>query len=84
MSGAGHNFGIVTSVNYQIHDRTSEADNGFATATYTSKQDTLESVFKLANTGIKAEKRPVELTHYAIFANDPTVDTEPIINFLVY
>jgi FAD/FMN-containing dehydrogenase len=84
LRGAGHNFGIVTSVNYQVYDRTSDADEGFATASYTFTQDKLEAVFSLANKWIKADHRPVELTHYAIFANAPPVDSKPIINFLVY
>lgn len=82
--GAGHNYGIVSSINYQVYDRKTDADNGFATATYTFKQDKLESVFAIANEWLRAQNRPVELTHYVIFANAPTVDSKPIINFLVY
>lgn len=84
LRGAGHNFGIVTSVNYQVYERTSEKDNGFSTATYTFKQDKLESLFTIANQWLKAKDRPVELTHYAVLANAPPVDSKPIINFFVY
>ncbi|KAF1957836.1 FAD-binding domain-containing protein [Byssothecium circinans] len=83
--GAGHNFGIVTSVNYQVYDRKTDVDSGFATATYIFTQDKLESVFTIANQWIAATNRPVELTHYAVFVNVPQIDpTNAIIQFLVY
>lgn len=83
LRGAGHNFGIVTSVNYQVYDTTPEND-GFATATFTFTQDKMEAVFTIANRWLAAKHRPIELTHYAIFTNNPTVDPKPIIIFLVY
>lgn len=84
LKGAGHNFGIVTSVNFQVYDSTPDID-GFATATYTFTQDKLEAVFSIANQWLAAKNRPVELTHYGIFASNPTVDTKnPVIVFLVY
>lgn len=83
LRGAGHNFGVVTSVNYQIYDSTPGID-GFATATFTFTQDKLEAVFAIANQWLSAKNRPVELTHYAIFAFNPAVDSKPIILFLVY
>jgi len=84
LRGAGQNFGIVSSVRYQVYDRKSVTDEGFATATYTFTQDKLESVFRIANQWIKERNRPVELTHYAIIANAPSIDSKPIINFIVY
>lgn len=84
LRGAGHNFGVVTSVNYQIYDRKSNTDNGFATVTYIFTQDNLEKVFDIANGWIEASDRPVELTHYAVFVNVPQIDpTHPIIQFIV-
>ena len=83
LRGTGHNFGIVTSVNYQVYDSTPDND-GFATATFTFTQDKLEAVFAIANRWLAATKRPVELTHYAIFAFNPAVDSKPVIEFLVY
>ncbi|KAL9036477.1 MAG: hypothetical protein Q9214_006114, partial [Letrouitia sp. 1 TL-2023] len=83
LRGAGHNFGIVTSVHYQVYDSTPDID-GFATATFTFTQDKLEAVFAIANQWLAAKNRPVELTHYAIFASNPAVDSKPIIQFLVY
>lgn len=83
LRGAGHNFGVVTSVYYQAYDSTPDID-GFATATFTFTQDKLEAVFTIANQWLAAPNRPVELTHYGIFANNPAVDSKPIIEFLVY
>lgn len=78
--GAGHNFGVVTSVAYQIYDRTPD----IATAVFTFTQDKLEDVFTIANQWLAAPNRPVELTHFGVFANNPAVDPKPIILFLVY
>lgn len=83
LRGAGHNFGVVTSVHYQIYDRKPDIDN-FATAIFTFTQDKMEDVFTIANQWLAAPNRPVELTHYGIFANNPAVDSKPIIQFLVY
>lgn len=83
LRGAGHNFGIVTSVNYQVYDTTRDND-GFATATFTFTQNKLEALFAIANQWLAAKYRPVELTHYAIFANNPAIDSKPVILFLVY
>lgn len=45
----------------------------------------MESVFAIANKWLAAKNRPVELTHYAIFANNPAIDPKnAIIQFLVY
>ena len=70
-------------MNYQIYDSTPDID-GFATATFTFTQDKLEAVFAIANGWLAAKKRPVELTHYAIFAFNPAVDSKPVIEFLIY
>ncbi|KAI9707020.1 MAG: hypothetical protein M1820_004608 [Bogoriella megaspora] len=83
LRGAGHNFGIVTSVNYRIFDSVPGQD-GFATSIFTFTQDKLEDVFSIANSWIKAKDRPVELTHYGIIALNPAIDSKPIIEFLVY
>lgn len=83
LRGAGHNFGVVTSVYYEAYDSTPDND-GFATATFTFTQDKLEAVFTIANQWLAAPNRPVELTQYGIIAIDPAVDSKPIIKFLVY
>ena len=83
LKGAGQNFGIVTSMHYQVYDSTPDV-NGFTTAVFTFTQDKLEAVFAIANRWLAAKNRPVELTHYAIFINNPAVDSKPIFEFLVY
>lgn len=80
LRGAGHNFGIVTSVVYQIYDRTPD----IATAAFTFTQDRLEDVFAIVNQWLAAPKRPVELTHFGIFVNNPAIDSKPIIILLVH
>lgn len=50
LQGAGHNFGIVTQVEYKVYD---VAENGWGDWTYAIlifKQDKLEVVFSLINT----------------------------------
>ncbi|KAJ4295054.1 hypothetical protein N0V90_007062 [Kalmusia sp. IMI 367209] len=84
MRGAGHNFGVVTQVDYQVYDRTTVADEGFSTKVYIFKQDKLESVFNVMNTWINAKNRPVELTHFGVILNNPDVDSKPVIQLLVF
>lgn len=83
LRGAGHNFGIVTSFHYQIHDRVPGMD-GYATANFTFTQDKLEKVFTIANGWITARNRPVELMHYGVFAIKPSVDPKPVVVLLVF
>ena len=83
LKGAGHNFGIVTSFHYQIHDRVPGMD-GYATANFTFTQDKLEDIFTIANQWIAAKNRPVELMHYGLFALRPWVDPKPVIVLLVF
>lgn len=80
LRGAGHNFGVVTSMVYQIYDRTPD----ISTAIFTFTQDKLDDVFTIANKWLAAPNRPVELTHFGIFANNPAVDSKPIILLLVH
>ncbi|APA15090.1 hypothetical protein sscle_14g098600 [Sclerotinia sclerotiorum 1980 UF-70] len=80
LRGAGHNFGIVTSIYYQIYDRTPDIDS-FATATFTFTQDRLEEVFSIANQWLAAKYRPVELMYMGLIAFDPIVDSKPIVQF---
>ncbi|KAF1970611.1 FAD-binding domain-containing protein [Bimuria novae-zelandiae CBS 107.79] len=84
MRGAGHNFGVVTQVDYQVYDRKTAADEGFSTKVYIFKEDKLEAVFSILNTWIRAKKRPVELTHFGVILNNPAVDSKPIIQLLVF
>ncbi|KAI3390594.1 hypothetical protein diail_9111 [Diaporthe ilicicola] len=85
LRGAGHNFGIVTSVEYRIYDVEPGQDRVWAYEEYVFKQDKLEVLFEWAN-GLflndVASPRPVELTHYGHFEFRPDVDSEnPVIVF---
>ncbi|KAL5373467.1 hypothetical protein DPSP01_012709 [Paraphaeosphaeria sporulosa] len=84
MRGAGHNFGVVTSVHYQLYDRLTPADNGFSTKVYIFTEEALEPLFTLLNTWIRAKSRPVELTHFGVILNNPSISPKPIIQLLVF
>ena len=71
LKGAGHNFGIVTSFEYKVYDRTRENEN-FALETLIFTGDKLEDVFTEANQMLLT--RPVELTWFAMLFPVPDVD----------
>lgn len=75
--GAGHNFGIYTEVKIKVYDRTPEQDK-WAIARFTFTHDKLEEVFAIANEWLKEPERPVQLTHYGLFAFDPEVDADMV------
>ncbi|KAH8799085.1 hypothetical protein F5884DRAFT_825350 [Xylogone sp. PMI_703] len=83
LRGAGHNFGVITSFHYRVHDIVPGLD-GFATTNFTFTQDKLEDVFTIANQWITAENRPVQLMHYGLFAIRPSVDPKPVVILLVF
>ena len=79
MRGAGHNFGIVTSFNYKIHDQP-VATWFVATMVFTS--DKLEMFFELLNILGANGTQPVELVTYTLFAMSPEVSPTEVIIFL--
>ncbi|KAK8057135.1 FAD-binding domain-containing protein [Apiospora saccharicola] len=80
LRGAGHNFGIVASVEYRVFERRPETD-AWAYEEYVFSHDKLERVYELANGMIGG---PVELTHYGHFERRPPVDAEhPVLPFWV-
>ncbi|KAL4791107.1 hypothetical protein BDV19DRAFT_381862 [Aspergillus venezuelensis] len=60
MRGAGHNFGIVTSYEAEIHERTVDAWY-------------LEDTFEVFNTHMTMENPPAELLEYAVYYWNPEV-----------
>ncbi|KAK8006843.1 hypothetical protein PG989_000833 [Apiospora arundinis] len=72
LRGAGHNFGVVASVEYRVFDRRPETDE-WAYEEYLFAHDQLERVYELANGMIGG---PVELTHYGHFERRADVDPE--------
>ena len=75
LKGAGHNFGIVTSFEYKIYDRTNENED-FAIDTLIFTGDRLEEVYEQANKLLV--NRPVELTWFSMFMPMPHVDPEKV------
>lgn len=81
LRGAGHNFGIVTSVEYRIFDVEPGQGRVWAYEEYVFKQDKLEALFGWANgllQGDTGSPRPVELSHYGHFEFRPDVDAENV------
>lgn len=73
--GAGHNFGVITQAKIRLYDREAKQDKWAATS-FMYTHDKMEEVFAIANEWLDASDRPMELTHYAIFAHNP--DTDPV------
>lgn len=71
MRGAGHNFGIVTSFRYKIHDYPSGRDWAYFLCIFT--EDKLEAFFETLNMLGNRGKQPVELTTYNLLAMNPDV-----------
>ena len=67
--GAGHNFGIATEIKMRIYDREKKQDQ-WAAVGFTFAGEKLEGIFTVLNEWLGAKKRPVELTHYAVFGWD--------------
>ncbi|KAM0717478.1 hypothetical protein Q7P37_007330 [Cladosporium fusiforme] len=85
LKGAGHNFGIVTSFDYKILDRTSETEM-WSWELFVFKHDRVADVYDLYNglLGGSMGEQPVEVVHWSYFLNVPDVDPEhPAILFYV-
>ncbi|KAK7909037.1 hypothetical protein PG985_014915 [Apiospora marii] len=80
LRGAGHNFGVVASVEYRVFARRPETD-AWAYEEFVFAHDRLERVYGLANGMIGG---PVELTHYGHFERRVGVDAKhPVLPFWV-
>ncbi|KAI1258705.1 hypothetical protein F5Y18DRAFT_412515 [Xylariaceae sp. FL1019] len=73
LRGAGHNFGIVTSVRFKIYDVPD--DNSWTVAQYSYTQDKLEALFEVLNGFVNDGKQPVELRHWTTLFHNPIVDS---------
>jgi FAD/FMN-containing dehydrogenase len=85
--GAGHNFGVVTSVEYRIFDVEPGQGRVWAYEEYVFKQDKLEALFEWANgllQGDEGSPQPVELTHYGHFEFRPEVDSENVSTLTLF
>ncbi|KAJ5713440.1 uncharacterized protein N7483_010621 [Penicillium malachiteum] len=83
VKGAGHNFGIVTSVTSKIYD---VPDDGlWSYKSYFFTHDKVEELYDAINRYfLKGGKQPVGLINYSFFFNYPTVDpNHPLIAFFI-
>lgn len=75
MQGAGHNFGIVTSVTAKIYDIVHQ---NWAIETIIISGDKVEQVYKLANeVFIQGGKQPTDIHNWSYWLNDP-LDAEKV------
>ncbi|KAK8065914.1 6-hydroxy-D-nicotine oxidase [Apiospora hydei] len=72
LRGAGHNFGIVTSVKYKIYDVPD--GNTWVIGKYTFTEDKLEALFGLLDSFVADGAQPVELRHWVTFMRVPEID----------
>lgn len=75
LRGAGHNYGIVTSFDYKIYDRT-KANEQWTMDMMIYTGDKLEEVFEEANR-LLADP-PVELAWFAMITSMPDIDPEKV------
>ncbi|KAJ6446844.1 FAD binding domain-containingprotein [Purpureocillium lavendulum] len=82
MKGAGHNFGIVTSVTTKVYDI---QHSDWAIETLIFKGDKVEAVYKAANEYLlKNGTQPVDVINWSYWLNNPDVDADkPVIIFYI-
>ncbi|KAI8632202.1 putative FAD-dependent oxygenase [Xylariaceae sp. FL1651] len=82
VQGAGHNFGIVTSVSMKIYD-IQHRDWAYEMFTFTGEK--VELLYENINANIlKNGSPPVDVTNIAVLSNIPATDTKPVIRFWVF
>ncbi|KOS42114.1 hypothetical protein ACN38_g7039 [Penicillium nordicum] len=82
MKGAGHNFGIVTSLTSKIYDI---QHSDWAIETISFSGDKVEAVYEAANEYIlKNGTQPADLINWSYWMNNPDIDaTNPVIVFYI-
>ena len=74
MQGAGHNFGVVTSMRYKVYDVPQTEVGGRVWShemlTYEATKENVESVFGLARDMLEEGRQPEELMLYGAAATD--------------
>ncbi|KAJ0120562.1 hypothetical protein J7T55_015291 [Diaporthe amygdali] len=81
MQGAGHNFGIVTSVTVKIYDIDYPT---WAYKSYIFTGDKFSDVYNNVNEYIsKNGTQPVDIANYAFLYNDPTTSDKPLLMFYI-
>ncbi|PWI65412.1 hypothetical protein PCL_07013 [Purpureocillium lilacinum] len=82
MKGAGHNFGIVTSVTAKVYD-TKHRDWAIETLIFTG--DKVEAIYRAANDHLlKNGNQAVDIINWSYWLNNPELDNKkPIIVFYI-
>jgi hypothetical protein len=76
MQGAGHNFGIVTSVTTKVYDI---EHSDWAIETIVFSGDKVEEVYEAANKYIlQGGKQAADIHDWSYWMNDATLDTERV------
>lgn len=76
MNGAGHNFGIVTSVTARIYD---VQHRDWAIETLTFSGDKIEAVYQAANQHmLQNGSQPVDVINWSYWQNSPDLDKDKV------
>jgi FAD/FMN-containing dehydrogenase len=76
LQGAGHNFGIVTSVTMRIYDAPNEDFWSFESYVYT--QDKVEGLYERINALWPDGSQPSGLINFSVLMRNPAVDAEKV------
>lgn len=77
MQGAGHNFGIVTSVTTKIYD---VVHSNWAIETIIFSGDKIEAIYEAANEHIlQGGKQSADIINWSYWLNDASLDAEKVI-----
>ncbi|KNG82581.1 FAD binding domain-containing protein [Aspergillus nomiae NRRL 13137] len=82
IKGAGHNFGIVTSVTSKIYD---VEYRDWAIEIITFSGDKVEEIYEAVNTHLlKDGNQPTDVINWSYWVNDPAADaTNPVIQVII-
>ena len=76
LKGAGHNFGIVTSVTTKIYNI---EDRDWAIETFVFSGDQVEDVYQVANDKLtKNGDQAVDVIHWSYWLNNPEADAQKV------
>ncbi|KAK3334192.1 hypothetical protein B0T19DRAFT_370031 [Cercophora scortea] len=75
LRGAGHNFGIVTEMQYKVYDATAKPEWSYEFFTF--RGDQLEALYSLTNRMMRYQ--PAEVIHWSRWFKNMTVDPENAI-----
>ena len=74
LKGAGHNFGIVTEVDYKVYDAHNHED--WSTGIFVFNGDQLEAF--LATVNSMAKSQPAEAPHLGLVVREPAFDADNV------